>query len=96
MKRYNVNMYLAGHDHSLQFLDLGGGLGEGPFQIVSGSAGKKSSVRPNDKGSTHFAHGVYGFVRFDVTEQAIWIEFLHVNVKEFTHKSSAVFRIPQI
>lgn len=88
MQKHNVRVYLSGHEHNLQFIELNQHdpdllqIGSGYFQIVSGSAGKLSHV-DND----HKAIAVYdkqnGFVRFDVTKTTCWIELLsyHPNTK---------------
>lgn len=69
-------LYLAGHDHSLQFLHVD----RRAYQIVSGSAAKKSPVK--HKEDTLFSHEALGFVRFDVTKTALWIQFYAVDVKQ--------------
>ena len=54
-------------------------LGESSYQIVSGSAAKHSPVGEGD--DTYFSHDTLGFVRFDVTKDALWIGFYEVDAK---------------
>lgn len=87
MKRHNVQIYLSGHEHSLQFLKID----NHNFQIISGSAGKLSSV--THKNDTLFSHASPGFARFDVSSKELWVEFFQVDLKSSRYKSSALFKI---
>jgi len=69
-----ADIYLAGHDHELQMLSLDDNPDTGPYQIVSGSAGKLSPV--TDKKGTLFAHEAYGFVRLDIQDEEMWVTFV--------------------
>jgi len=66
----NTVIYLAGHEHNLQFLKVN----ERLLQVVSGSAGKTTGVQ--GKEDTLFCSDQLGFVRFDVTPSEMWVEFL--------------------
>ncbi|RMF56394.1 MAG: hypothetical protein D6743_20335 [Calditrichaeota bacterium] len=87
MKKHDVTFYLAGHEHNLQFLRLD----SLHFQLVSGSAAKRSSV--THKRDTIFSQAARGFVRFDVTEKEMWLEFIPVDPRTSTSRSAAVFRL---
>ncbi|MCH8871965.1 metallophosphoesterase [candidate division KSB1 bacterium] len=87
MKKYPGSFYLAGHEHSLQFLEVG----KNNLQIVSGSAAKLSGV--THKSDTIFSHSAYGFARFDITDEELWIEFFEVNVENEEMNSTALFKV---
>lgn len=87
MKKYRVHFYLAGHDHNLQFLKVG----QKNFQIISGSAAKLSPV--THRKDTLFSQSAHGFVRFDLADNALWIEFFEVDVKNRTFNSTALYKI---
>lgn len=87
MKKHQVSFYLAGHEHSLQFLEID----RERFQIISGSAAKSSGV--THAGDTFFSHSARGFVRFDVVQTEAWIEFFEVDVKTNKHHPTGLFRI---
>jgi hypothetical protein len=87
MKKHKVHIYLAGHEHSLQFLRID----SNNFQIISGSAAKLSPV--THKNDTLFSHAAPGFVRFDVTKKEIWVEFFQVDSRSASYRSTALFKI---
>jgi len=87
MKKNHVKTYLSGHEHNLQFLKLG----NGHFQIVSGSAGKLTSV--THKNDTIFSNAALGFTRFDITDNEMWIEFITVNPENKSYRSAGLFKI---
>jgi hypothetical protein len=76
-KKHKVNFYLAGHDHNLQFLDLGDFL----YQCVSGSASKTSDISILDQAYYFVSGNELGFMRFDldVIEHNIWVQIFGVN-----------------
>lgn len=87
MNKHDVQFYISGHEHSLQFLWID----NNTFQIISGSAGKLSPV--THKKDTLFSHAFPGFVRFDATKKELWVEFFQVDVKKSSYRSTALFRI---
>ena len=96
METHGVKIYLAGHEHCLQLIDLnevGGGKSQA-FQIVSGSAAKVSPVAKKKK-DLIFSDSSLGFARFDVTPTEIWVEFFAVDGKSSTASSRARFRITE-
>jgi hypothetical protein len=70
-------MYLSGHDHSLQLVELS----DRTIQVVSGSAGKETWVASSGP-DLHYSAGKPGFARFDVTAEAIWMQFCTVGRNE--------------
>ena len=88
MQTHNVPLYLSGHEHNLQFIELNQHdpdllqIGSGYFQIVSGSAGKLSYVDEDHKSIVAYDKQ-NGFVRLDVNKTTCWIELLsyHPNTK---------------
>jgi hypothetical protein len=87
MVRRNVALYLSGHEHSLQMLSIAGT----GYQVISGSSGKLSPVTHKD--DTIFSHQAHGFVRFDLAEDELWIEFFEVDVSTDTYVSTAVLKM---
>lgn len=87
MAQHEVDFYLAGHEHNLQFLTMEANR----FQIVSGSAGKLSGV--THKNDTLFSHASFGFVRFDLTGRELWVEFFEVAPDQETYRSSGLFKL---
>ncbi len=87
MQKHEVDFYLAGHEHNLQFIEADGR----NFQIVSGSAGKLSGV--THETDTYFSHSAHGFVRFDVLEDEIWVEFFQVDPETEAYNSTALLKV---
>lgn len=98
MKKHNVHLYLSGHEHNLQFIELNQHdpellqIGSGYFQIISGSAGKLSHVDDD-----HQAIATYdkqnGFVRLDITPKTCWVEFLSHNPNTQDDMSLGIWKI---
>ncbi len=87
MNKHNVNLYLSGHEHSLQFLEID----ENHFQIISGSAGKLAET--THKNDTIFSHAAFGFARFDMTDDELWVEFFQATTENGGYKTTALFKI---
>ena len=87
MDKHGVSFYVSGHEHSLQFLEID----QNHFQIVSGSAAKLSAV--THKQDTYFSHAAPGFVRFDVAQNEIWVEFFQVNENNGVYNSTGLFKV---
>ncbi len=87
IKKYPRAFYLAGHEHSLELLEID----KKNFQLVSGSAAKLSGV--GHKSDTIFSHAANGFTRFDVTDEELWIEFFEVDVENRALNSTALLKI---
>ena len=85
MKEHGIVAYVAGHDHSQQFLAID----NRHFQLIAGSAGKLSAATHKD--DTIFSHSSFGFVRMDLTRNELWMEFFEVVPKTGQVSSSAVF-----
>jgi hypothetical protein len=85
MKKHDVAFYLAGHEHNLQFLEID----DERFQIISGSSGKLSPVTHKD--DTIFSHQAFGFARFDITNDELWIEFFEAAADGY--RSNGLFKI---
>ncbi len=87
MDRNAVQVYLSGHDHSLQML----GIDDRHLQVVSGSAGKLSGTGHAD--DSYFSHSAYGFVRFDVVGDEMWVTFLAVDPQTATATGTTIFSV---
>ncbi|MBP6589262.1 MAG: metallophosphoesterase [Chitinophagaceae bacterium] len=68
LKKYKVDAYLAGHDHSLQHIQRA----EGPHYIISGAASERTWAQliPGSK----MAASAYGFFSFAVLPQTLIIQ----------------------
>ena len=90
LKKHKVNFYIAGHDHNMQFLDLGDSL----YQFISGSAAITSDVSILDQ-EYYFASGnELGFIRFDIDgiEHNIWVKIFGVNTQATQGASPPILR----
>ncbi len=67
-------IYLAGHDHSLQLIEVSGRT----IQVVSGSAGKLGWVAESAP-ELHYSAAKAGFVRLDATHDRLWMQFCIVD-----------------
>lgn len=85
LERHDAQWYLAGHEHNLQFLQIGANR----YHIISGSAGKSSPVSHGD--ATLFSHDTYGFIRFDVSHDRCWVEFFEVNTRDGSYGATGQF-----
>lgn len=98
MKKHDVHLYLSGHDHNLQFIELKEhdtellGNQAGFYQIISGSAGKLSKADDDHKAIT-IHDQQKGLVRMDVTENTCWIEFLSYDVNTGNDISLSTWKI---
>lgn len=67
LERYQVAVYLAGHDHSLQHLKVGS-----VHYLTSGGGSEAVRVRPD--GRTLFAAAATGFLAFRVTPETLTVD----------------------
>ncbi|MCG8607962.1 metallophosphoesterase [bacterium] len=94
MQVHGVKLYLSGHEHNLQFIELANEPDEAfrTFQVVSGSAAKLTRVS-DEKGRLVLGRSNYGFVRFDATKEEIWLDFFTVNPENSKPNSVGRFRL---
>jgi len=94
LKKHKVIIYLSGHDHNQQFINLNlqNANVSQLFQVVSGSSAKSEPVSKNKK-DLIFADKSLGFTRFDLTKDEIWIEFFGLNLENGSLKSLKKFKI---
>lgn len=71
--RYDVDIYLCGHDHHLELLQPINGV----YYIISGAGGKRRDVTWRD--NTIYAATNLGFVWFRISRKDIFVEFLRRN-----------------
>lgn len=67
LQKYGVDIYLTGHEHSLQHIQKGN-----LHHIVSGAASEKTAVTMT--GGTEFAASAYGFFSFSVLPDKILVQ----------------------
>lgn len=79
LTKHKVDAYLAGHDHSLQYIHMT----EGPHYIISGAASEKTWAQliPGSK----MAASVYGFFTFSVLPQSCIIQAIN-------HEGQVIYR----
>ncbi|MFQ5771803.1 MAG: metallophosphoesterase [bacterium] len=87
MQKHDVKLYISGHEHNLQFLKIDAK----HYQIISGSAAKLTEV--THKFDTIFSHAAFGFIRFDVANDVLWVEFFQVAENHDTYASTGLFKI---
>jgi len=68
LERFDVDLYVSGHDHDLQLLDSG----RGWLQVVSGSGSSTRDTRYGE--DTLFASASPGYARVDLGKNSMWIE----------------------
>jgi len=75
LRRHNVHLYLAGHDHDLQHLEF---TGHPTSFFLSGGGGAdlyNLKVQPSDRGP--FAQKVFGFSHLEMTSDALTLRHLN-------------------
>lgn len=98
MQKHNVRLYFSGHEHNLQLIDLHQYDSElltekaGYYQLISGSAGKLSSV-DNDHKTIAMYDEQHGFIRLDANKNTFWIELLSYDPNTGDDQSLGVWRI---
>ena len=76
-EKYNVNMYICGHDHDMQHLR------EQASSVNYFVAGSGSQLRPTaETANTLFAKSVNGFLAVNITTAEIISEFIDINGNE--------------
>lgn len=70
---YNVDLYIAGHEHDLQFINPE----TGTYHVVSGAGSKLRET--GDMEHTVYAESVNGFVCVSVTEGVILLDYYNIN-----------------
>jgi tartrate-resistant acid phosphatase type 5 len=71
LKKYHVDFYLAGHDHSLEYLQMPGW---STSFIVSGAGGNE--LYPIERDRAKFAVSKHGFVRLEISAGAARVSFV--------------------
>jgi tartrate-resistant acid phosphatase type 5 len=79
LEKYKVDMYLAGHDHSLQHLKTSGYT----HHLISGSGSEVTPVK-NDIPYSRFQAADYGFMYFSVNSKSL-------NVKVINHEGNMLY-----
>ena len=82
LDKFEVDLYICGHDHDLQLHDTQ----RGWLHLVTGAGSKLRSVRWMD--TTLFAEATSGFARILLTPQRLTIEFFATDGLRFSHEMS--------
>lgn len=69
LRRHKVPLYLNGHDHSMQYVEMGG------IAYVTNGAGSEI-YHPGPPSRAGFCLGAHGFLATDVTHEAIALTFI--------------------
>ncbi|HWB05712.1 MAG TPA: metallophosphoesterase [Verrucomicrobiales bacterium] len=76
-QEHNVDLYLCGHDHDLQHLELEG---RKTSYVVSGAGGARlTGIKDKSSRSIPFAKAVYGFSHLQVNDQRFLLRHLDAN-----------------
>lgn len=70
--RYNVDLYIAGHDHDLQHLEMPGV--KTTFILVGGGGATVRTMRNDRRGP--FSKSIYGFTDINVTPEKCTVKFI--------------------
>lgn len=74
LRRHRVPLYLNGHDHSMQYVEMGG--------IAYATNGVGSEIYdPGTPSRDGFCLGAHGFLATDVTRDAIALTFIDMDGK---------------
>lgn len=91
LEKYNVDFYLAGHDHNLELLKPLNGVN----YVVSGAGGKHRDVEWRD--NTVFAATNLGFTMFRISHRQAILEFLNRDGKQiFAETFDKALRKPPV
>jgi tartrate-resistant acid phosphatase type 5 len=90
--KYNVDMYVSGHDHDLEHLEIPRWFTS--FVIVGGGGAGTTPMRHDDRGpmSLH----THGFGHFDFTPQAVTVRFINDQgrtIHEFTRQKTGEVKV---
>ena len=85
LSEQKIDFYLTGHDHNLQFIDLG----QESYQVISGAAG--NALGTHSCRDTLYANSNLGFVRFDVLGEKLWMEFIPIDESRQERLESSIF-----
>jgi tartrate-resistant acid phosphatase type 5 len=77
-KKYNVDLYLTGHDHNLQHLEIPGWTTS--FCVSGGGGASSYGMQRNDRGP--FTFGGFGFATLRFTPETLTVRFLDASGKE--------------
>ncbi|HET6251790.1 MAG TPA: ankyrin repeat domain-containing protein [Tepidisphaeraceae bacterium] len=76
-KKYHVDIYLCGHDHTLQHLEIPNW--KTSFVIAGGGGAHSHPMRTDDRGP--FSRSIYGFVHFDFTPEKVVVHYIGADGK---------------
>ncbi len=74
----NVDFFLAGHDHDMQWLEPPADC-DIEAQIISGAAGKTRSHRADENSAVFQQYDTYGFAWFEATNTTLTMRFVDVD-----------------
>ncbi|HEV3417477.1 MAG TPA: metallophosphoesterase, partial [Pirellulales bacterium] len=77
-KKYNVELYLTGHDHNLQHLEIPGW----PTSFCVSGGGGQSSYGMERKDRGPFGYGGFGFATLRFTPETLSVRFFDTSGKE--------------
>lgn len=93
-KKYNVNLYLAGHDHDLQHLEIAGH--PTSFVTSGGGGAELNNLRESDGERGPFAQKVHGFTHLQVRAQNIIVRHIDTQgrlLHKFTKTASGTVQV---
>ncbi len=78
LNQHNVDLFIAGHEHHLEFDQPKNN--DTFYQLISGAGSEKTIINPNSK--VQFAKSEYGFATIGISSNSLLIQFIdwHGNV----------------
>lgn len=78
LEKYGVHLYLCGHDHDLQHLEMEG---KKTSFVISGGGGQRISKMNDNHPNPEYAQSVYGFSHLTVTTDKFTLRHIDANGK---------------
>ncbi len=78
LKKHNVDVYVAGHDHDLQHLEIPGWTQS--FLLVGGGGGRIRPMLIDKRGP--FSRMIYGFAHFTITPEKLLVHYVGENLED--------------
>ncbi|HZL34793.1 MAG TPA: metallophosphoesterase [Tepidisphaeraceae bacterium] len=91
-KKYDVDIYLCGHEHNLQHLEIPGW--KTSFVLAGGGGAHQHPMIRDNRGP--FSRSIYGFVHFDFTPEQVTVRYIGSDgtvLHEFVRTKAGAVRV---